>query len=610
MDTTPQSTEDTPRRSLSRNLRLVIVGLVVARGVVGLCVTPLFEGWDEYQHVAYIVHIQETGRRAILNETLVPSSMLAAIQHDFPQPEAARVQMPNVLKPPSYESYWRLASNGAESTTPRLAASEVPPHDLKLYQAQHSWWYYVLVSPFFQAMGGVNDLRSSVTGLRLLNLAFTVGAVWIALGVVSKRVRSPRTAGWIALLIGVQPLLVMNGIRVSSDAAGVLFSVAAVAEMMTLAIDERRLVRRSCRIGVLVGLAILMKASNFAILPAMGAAWIFAVVRTRPAPRVAFGSVAAIGLILGGLIGPDLAHNLSTYGIATPIQEALENRAKGRGFSDMYQAFREFHPVAYGRWLFGQGLFVQGNWSFVLPINELTTMHWQVLELAALGLSFPAAGLVIRRLIARARKQPLDGVGGLTMGFDSLAVPLLCLAVCVGFHAGLVYHALQSALAWGVSTTGPWYASPALPWFLVLIGVGASCWHRFVAPGFVAAIVLLSIAAEQTSWFVQMLPVYSGGAEGWAALNRITSLQVGFLSTTTCILATVVGLGLFLTAVRSIALASDGVATEATRSAWLTIGRKRERIDASAGGVPAPAGRKAADHESPTVGAVDHETWR
>jgi len=60
----------------------------------------------------------------------------------------------------------------------------------------------VLVSPLFQSLGGLDDLRSSVTGLRLLNLAFIAGAVWIALGVVSRRVRSRRTAGWIALMIG------------------------------------------------------------------------------------------------------------------------------------------------------------------------------------------------------------------------------------------------------------------------------------------------------------------------------------------------------------------------------------------------------------------------
>ena len=38
--------------SLSRGFRLLLLGLVLARGLVYLCVMPPFEGWDECQHVA------------------------------------------------------------------------------------------------------------------------------------------------------------------------------------------------------------------------------------------------------------------------------------------------------------------------------------------------------------------------------------------------------------------------------------------------------------------------------------------------------------------------------------------------------------------------------
>lgn len=131
--------------------------------------------------MAYIVHIQEHGRRAILNQDRVPASLLAAMQWDLPQTEAARGQIPHGLTPPSYDSYWRLGLDRPDARPRRLAASEVPAHEVRLYQAQHAWWYYVLVSPLFQSLGGLDDLRSSVTGLRLLNLACIAGAVWIAL---------------------------------------------------------------------------------------------------------------------------------------------------------------------------------------------------------------------------------------------------------------------------------------------------------------------------------------------------------------------------------------------------------------------------------------------
>lgn len=595
MESTVEPPGNLSRPSLSNRLRLLVVGLVLARGVVGLTQTPPFEGWDEYQHVAYIGYIHETGQRAVLNETLVPPEMIAAIHRDFPQPESARVQFPPVIKPHSYESFWEPGRDKG-----RLDSSHIPDnHGVRLYQAQHSWWYYIMVGPIFRGLGGLENLHTSVAGLRFLNLAFIAGAVWIALGVVAKRVPDRRTAGWIALMIGVQPLLVMNAIRVSSDAAGLFFSVAAVAAMLTMAIDGRQLVRQAALAALLTGLAIVMKATNFALLPALGLSWLIGVVRTRPSRGAAFGSAAALAGVLACLMGPDLAHNFSVYGMATPMQEAIENRAKGRGFHDLYKAFREFHPLVYARWLFGEGVFIQGNWSWVLPIADIATYHRYCVELASVGLVLAAATYLGRRGLDRFGIK----LGREVYTVDSFATPLLCIGVLAGFFAALVYHALQSAMAWGITTTGPWYAAPAIPWLCLLIGVGAMGWTRFAAVGFVSMVVGLSIVAEQTMWWIQMPIVYSGGRTGLEALQRISTLQPWYLSTVTAAVALVVSLGLFVMVVFTIALAGEAAAAtaegeteaaaEATSSTprpiWLRIGRKRERIDPSEAALPSPS---------------------
>ncbi|WP_165073532.1 hypothetical protein [Paludisphaera rhizosphaerae] len=590
-----ESTVETPRNlrspSLSNRLRLIVVGLVLARGVVGLTQTPPFEGWDEYQHVAYIGYIHDTGQRAILNQTQVPADLIAAIHRDFPQPESARVQFPQPIKPHSYESYWN-----PDREKGRVDAAHVPAnHGVRLYQAQHSWWYYIMVGPLFRALGGLDNLRSSVAGVRLLNLAFVAGAVWIALGVVAQRVPDRRTAGWIALMIGVQPLLVMNAIRVSNDAAGLLFSVAAVAAMLSMAIDSRRLVRQAALAALLTGLAIVMKATNFALLPALGLAWLIGVVRTRPSWGVASGSAAAIACVIACLMGPDLAHNFSVYGMATPMQEAIENRAKGRGLHDLYKAYSEFHPLVYARWLFGEGVFIQGNWSWVLPIADIATYHRYCVELAAWGLVLAAGTYLGRRGLERFGIK----LGREVLTVDSVATPVLCLGVVAGFFAALLYHALQSAMAWGITTTGPWYAAPAIPWLCLLAGVGAMGWSRFAAVGFVTMIVGLSIVAEQTTWWIQMPPVYSGGRTGMEALQRISTLQPWFLSTITAAAALASSLVLFLLLIVNIAVDGAAAASQADAAAdanssphrptWLRIGRKRERLDPSEPAVPAPS---------------------
>jgi hypothetical protein len=566
--------------SIPRRLRLAIIGLLLARGVMALCATPLFEGWDEYQHIAYIAHVQETGRRAVLKEDFVLPAALAATA-PFPQPEAARVQYPSSVKPPSYDSFWR-----AESHASAPAASEVPPRSVALYQAQHSWWYYVLVSPLFRLLGGLDDLKTSVTGLRMLNLALTAGAVWIALGAVSARISDRRTAGWIALLIGVQPLIVMNGIRVSSDAAGMFFATAAIAAMLRLSVDGRDLIRRSCVVGLLVGAAAVLKATNLALLPALGVAWGIAVLRSRPTIATALGAGAAMVGLVGLVMAPDLAHNLAVYGVATPMQEAIVNRERGLGSIDLLRALWAFPFVRYGRWLFGEGLFIQGNWSFIAPIQEVTRLHWSFLEWAALGLVASAAVIAARWAMTRFGRRGGSPGGGLAI-LDSGSTILLCAAVCGGYFAALLYHAVQSSLAWGVTTTGPWYAAPALPWFLLLIGVGARGWPRLASVGLVAALVFLGLTAEHVSRWYQLLPVYSGGAEGFEALRRVAGLQAWFLGTVTYVLAAIAGAACLLAAVRmtSIVAQEPGAAGPASRALAFD-----GRLDGGSIGVPAPAG--------------------
>ena len=146
MATPREAGPSTPGKAWWR-FRVLLVGLVLCRGLVLLCVMPPFEGWDEYQHVGYVVHVGETGRRAVLNETVVPPALVtAAVQ--FPQPKSALEQIGR-LGAVDYATFW---------------ARRDPPvrkeGDVALYQAQHAPFYYRMAAPLFRALGGVADLRT------------------------------------------------------------------------------------------------------------------------------------------------------------------------------------------------------------------------------------------------------------------------------------------------------------------------------------------------------------------------------------------------------------------------------------------------------------------
>ena len=62
-----------------RQFRCLLTGLFLARGICLLCILPPLEGWDEYQHIAYVAHVHETGRIPILGQTSVPASLRRAL---------------------------------------------------------------------------------------------------------------------------------------------------------------------------------------------------------------------------------------------------------------------------------------------------------------------------------------------------------------------------------------------------------------------------------------------------------------------------------------------------------------------------------------------------
>ncbi len=203
-------------------LKVILVALVLCRGLVLLCVLPPFEGWDEFQHVAYIVHLNESGRRPILGETLVSHSLQSRLS-TFPHGPYA-LKMLKSTGAVDYATFW---------TRPPLAtrkATVLPPSTpLSLYEAQHGPLYYRLVAPLFAFAGGVGDLRTSIGVLRLVNLLLTASSVWIALGMAERLIRDRVLSELCGLLIATQPLFLINGVRVANDALGMFFATAAVA---------------------------------------------------------------------------------------------------------------------------------------------------------------------------------------------------------------------------------------------------------------------------------------------------------------------------------------------------------------------------------------------
>jgi hypothetical protein len=539
----PNSNESASVASLSRRFRLALVGLVLARGLVDLCVIPPFEGWDEYQHVAYVAHVVETGRPAVLGTAEVPGSLLRAMIPAFPQPRQALDQLDSRLGALDYSSYWSQRAIEPTGLPPRGPVAAGVRHPL--YQAQHSWWYYALVAPLFAAMGGVHELRSSVGGLRLANVLLAAASVWIVLGVIARRVRSRRTANWISLAIAAQPLFLMNAARVSNDALGVFLSTVVVALAMVR--DDRGMTWRFGAMGVLAGLAILAKATSWSLVPLVAGSWLYTTLRCRPRAIRALASGLAAGLGISILVGPEIRYNLMIYGVPTSMQEAVLNHRHGRGLGDLLHAAGGFSWFGWVRWLWLHGAFLKGGWSLLEPSAWMSRLYYLAVVGGTLGWGWLLAGVVGPRLGVRLPARPRGrGEAETDSIFDSPWTPLACLFFCASVNATMGYHALQSTLAWGVCTTQAWYAAAAFPWFQVLVVGGALAWPSRLGTPLAAALVGTYIVGELAMIWTSMLPTYSGGATRMEALRRIAQFQPLFLATPTLLAAQVVAGSLWI----------------------------------------------------------------
>lgn len=86
-----------------------LVALFLARGVVTLCLFPPLEGWDEYQHVAYLQYLIDHDATPVARApgTVVSKSLLDALAR-LPQPEHMLEQGTGGR---GYRAYWQDQRN-------------------------------------------------------------------------------------------------------------------------------------------------------------------------------------------------------------------------------------------------------------------------------------------------------------------------------------------------------------------------------------------------------------------------------------------------------------------------------------------------------------------
>ncbi len=472
----------------------LMIALFLARAVFLLSVLPPFEGWDEYQHIAYVAHLIEHNSPPVHGEATVPRSLYPALVR-YPQPKLAVDQI-GAIGAMEYHAYWERVRAGG-STEVRATAPNIP-----LYQAQHPPLYYQLIAPLFRGQLGPDQVGHAIARARWLGVA--CGAATLLLFGLSlpSLVAAGPLRYLILLAVATQPLLLFNGARVASDPLAVLLGTLAVVMVLEFRIERWR--RHGLILGLALGLAILAKAYNLLLIPFVVLIWAD---RWRRG-RWRGAQVAASGLLIAAvaifLTGDYFIENVRRYGLLTPMQESVENARHGLGAGAILrQAFSLDWLGELSRKYLRQSLFT-GGWSYVKTSGAITWVY-QVFLLIGAGLAVAAA--IRGRRSGRATCFTREGAGRASALLGAL------------FAAGLTWHMVSSRQAWGSITTNVWYAAVSFPWLLCLYYQGVVATGRRAALIVLGGgLIVLHGSAETWGLLGEMVPRYTGAP--WSALAR------------------------------------------------------------------------------------------
>jgi hypothetical protein len=485
----------------SRSWWIVAGALIIAflaRAPLYLSVLPPFEGWDEYQHLAYIVHLDESGTIPVFDERLrVPLSLRPVLVAE-PQSPAGAEQL-REWGAVSYDEYWNK---------PRPALIEPPPSSPRLYQAQQPPLAYMLALPVWRALK--TSPLAAIAAIRSLNVLLVAAALTLFAAALARLVPpfAPRVA--VFALVCLHPLFFQNVARVANDGLAVATGLAGIS-LLVLA-DRRTLLTRTLLAAACLAASVWSKQTSLTLIPALivgplATGWVHGI-PSRQCLRV----TALAGVAFAVLVAPLWMWSFQHYGTLLTTQDSVELAARGSTVATLATTLvtMAWRPVV--EFLFVPGRPWVGGWSFV-PMHEtlgaLYGGYWTAMLAGAV-----AGGIV--SIWQRPRTIPGD-----------LAV---CAAVVAFTAAGMTYHAVLSHAAFGRTMTTPWYFMTALPFLFVLVVRGLAAMSARVSVGVAAALAILLVLIELHGTWMTMPAFYTSTSRVGLQWSRLTSMHPGILS--------------------------------------------------------------------------------
>jgi hypothetical protein len=482
----------------ARSVLWLIWLCLLARGAFYAVLLPLWEGYDEWAHVAYVQLLASgqglpvLGRTVISRET-AQSLELTPLPYGHPSMTGTRL---------AHDDYWRLsdreraARQHALHSLPReWSASPALQHILN-HEAQQPPLYYLMLAPVQLAAGGL-ALPARVLLMRLMSLL--VASLTIPLAYVAARrvLGSEVLATGVAAVIASMPGFLMSASRVGNDGLSTTIFTALVCVLLGgwgpwLA-------------GTLLGVGLLTKAYFLTAIPAL--VMIFAWRFLRDAGgrgRIAMDAAKTL-LAAAAISGWWYWRNYALTGSWSGLQQVV---ARGRISPwDLVSRVPEVNWARFFDIAFLSHVWC-GNWSFLQLRSWMYRLFAWIVVVAAVGLA---------QRLWRAKGERTH---------------LAALASVYGFFwLGLCYHELTFFVL-GLFSGAGWYVCAVIiaEVLLVVSGLQVLCparhhsWLPAMAAGLYAALDLYATHFLLLPYYTGMVAHKPGGGLAAFQVGEFTKL--------------------------------------------------------------------------------------
>jgi hypothetical protein len=459
----------------------LFLALGLANAVLYSNLQPLWEGFDEPFHYAFVEHVSTRGALPEFGAAHLALDVEESLRL-APASAPVRANLPYVM---TYSEYFALSDAERQARRARLWRIPVEWREQVLaganmnYEAQQAPLAYLVLAPL-DMLWAREPLPMRVLRLRLFCAVSAVLLTFAAALALARRLEMDRAAtSLMLLLLMCAQMFYASTAHVANDwlsvglSAWLFVALACYLRAPTL--------RTAMWLGAIAGLGVLTKVYFLAWAAAATLAVLAAVVQRRASIRQA----AAFAFAAFALAAPWFARNLHVYGSFSVMQQTMRGVTTG-------DILRAAIALPWGETIAAQlrSALWTGNSSF-------TTFSRSTLNLILVLLAIALAAWLLS--LPRARRGAIES-------WTALAVGVFCLALA---YACAVFHVHRMDLPHLM----PWHTVAA---FLPLACLAASglrrtrVWGKFAAAALILGFVYLNVA----TYALKLIPQYAGCEAG------------------------------------------------------------------------------------------------